>query len=78
MPIAAEIDEHTIKQVAVDTGSVYVDAYTPLKGEDSAPRDPTSKLLDDGDHLNATGHAILATAVVDTLDQSGALASWGP
>jgi lysophospholipase L1-like esterase len=68
-----------VNQVVVgvtrSTGSVYVDAYTPLKGADGQ-RDPTEDLLDDGDHPNASGHARLADAVLDALQTSGAVARW--
>jgi len=65
----------TVQQVAASTGAVYVDAYTPLKGA-SGTRDPTGDLLDDGDHPNASGHALLSSAVVDELATAGAVASW--
>lgn len=65
----------TVAQVAANTGAVYVDAYTPLKGE-SGERDPTSDLLDDGDHPNATGHTLLRTAVLDQLADAGAIDAW--
>ena len=61
--------------VADDAGATYVDAYTPLKGS-SGDRDPTEDLLDDGDHPNASGHARLADAVLDALQESGAVAGW--
>jgi lysophospholipase L1-like esterase len=68
-----------VNQVVLDvtrrTGSTYVDAYTPLKGT-GGHRDPTEDLLDDGDHPDASGHARLADAVLDTLQSSGAVASW--
>lgn len=67
-----------VNQVVVgvtrSTGSVYVDAYTPLKGTDGL-RDPTEDLLDDGDHPNASGHARLADAVLDALQSSGWVAA---
>ena len=65
----------TVAQVAAGTGAVYVDAYTPLKGE-SGERDPTGDLLGDGDHPNATGHTLLRTAVIDSLADDGAVAVW--
>ena len=65
----------TVQQVAASTGGVYVDAYRPLKGP-SGTRDPTGDLLDDGDHPNASGHALLSTAVVDELATAGAVAAW--
>ena len=65
----------TIQQVATTTGSVYVDAYSPLKGP-TGTRDPTADLLFDGDHPNADGHALLAGAVVDQLSTTGAVPAW--
>lgn len=65
----------TVQQVATRTGAEYADAYTPLKGE-LGTRDPTSDLLQDGDHPNASGHALLAAAVVEELSRVGALAVW--
>ncbi len=65
----------TVDQVAAATGAVYVDAYTPLKGE-AGDRDPTSDLLDDGDHPNASGHALLMEAVYDALEDAGAVSRW--
>jgi lysophospholipase L1-like esterase len=65
----------TVAQVAAGTGAVYVDAYTPLKGE-SGERDPTGDLLGDGDHPNATGHTLLRTAVIDSLADDGAVTVW--
>ena len=65
----------TVQQVALATGASYVDAYTPLKGE-SGTRDPTADLLDDGDHPNASGHTLLAGAVLDELVTAGAVKGW--
>jgi lysophospholipase L1-like esterase len=65
----------TVRQVAAPTGAVYVDAYSPLKGP-SGTRDPTGDLLDDGDHPNASGHALLSSAVVDGLATAGTVAAW--
>lgn len=65
----------TVQQVATATGSVYVDAYTPLKGQ-TGTRDPTADLLDDGDHPNAAGHTLLTTAVVEQLRTVGAVSAW--
>jgi lysophospholipase L1-like esterase len=65
----------TVQQVAASTGAVYVDAYSPLKGA-SGTRDPTGDLLDDGDHPNANGHALLSSAVVDELATTRAVAAW--
>jgi lysophospholipase L1-like esterase len=66
----------TLAGVASSLQATYVDAYTPLKGDGSL--DPTSALLDDGDHPNAKGHAIIAKAVVDALHKAGAVAAWTP
>jgi lysophospholipase L1-like esterase len=66
----------TIAGVADSLQAIYVDAYTPLKGDGSL--DPTSALLDDGDHPNAKGHAIIAQAVLDALRSAGAVAAWTP
>ena len=65
----------TVHQVAAATGAVYIDAYTSLKGP-TGRRDPTANLLDDGDHPNASGHTLLRTAVIDGLEDAGALAAW--
>ncbi len=68
-----------VNQVVVgvtrSTGSVYVDAYTPLKGT-NGQRDPTEDLLDDGDHPNASGHTRLADAVLDALQSDGSVTAW--
>jgi lysophospholipase L1-like esterase len=66
----------TIAGVASSLQAIYVDAYTPLKGDGSL--DPTSALLDDGDHPNAKGHAIIARAVLGALTSAGAVATWTP
>ena len=63
----------TIKAVARSSHAIYVDAYTPFKGAGSL--DPTSALLDDGDHLNAEGHAIMESAVFDALQRAGVVAA---
>ena len=65
-----------IEGTAAQLDAVYVDAYTPLKGDGST--DPTSVLLDDGDHPNAQGHAIIAAAVLGALRSAGAVAGWTP
>lgn len=65
----------TIEQVASGTGADYVDTYTPLKGDEGV-RDPTSDLLQDGDHLSASGHTLIAGAVVAQLQAGGAVAAW--
>lgn len=66
----------TIKTVATTTHCLYVDAYTPFKGDGS--RNPTSSLLDDGDHLDAQGHTIMEKAVFDTLQSAGVVAALTP
>ena len=65
----------TVATVASSTDALYVDAYTPLKGADGS-RDPTRDLLDDGDHPNARGHTLLTTAVLESLEDAGAVAAW--
>ena len=65
----------TVQQVAATTGSVYVDAYSPFKGP-TGTRDPTATCSIDGDHPNASGHALLAAAVVDELRTTGAVTAW--
>lgn len=64
----------TILAVADATGSIYVDAFTPLKGP-AGQRDPTPDLLDDGDHPNAMGHTLIAAAVIAALERSGLVGS---
>ncbi len=64
-----------VDQVAASTGAIYVDAYTPLKGE-AGDRDPTSDLLEDGDHPNASGHTLLMEAVYEALEDAGAVSRW--
>lgn len=59
----------TIHAVANATGSIYIDTYTPLNGS-AGERDSTPDLLDDGGHPNATGHTIIATAVMAGLERS--------
>jgi lysophospholipase L1-like esterase len=66
----------TIAGVAATLHAIYVDAYTPFKGDGSL--DPTSALLDDGDHPNAKGHALLAKAVLEALTSARAVAAWTP
>jgi lysophospholipase L1-like esterase len=65
-----------IESTADRLGSIYVDAYKPLKGDGSG--DPTSALLDDGDHPDAEGHALIAAAVLGALRAAGAVAEWTP
>jgi lysophospholipase L1-like esterase len=65
----------TIADAARQTGSIYVDFYAPLKGDDGS-RDPTNDLLEDGDHPNRAGHTLLTRALITTLQGAGAVASW--
>ena len=44
-----------------DTGASYVDLYRPFRGDGDA--DDTYLLASDGDHPNARGHRVIATAV---------------
>lgn len=64
-----------VRAVVAHTGTTYVDAYTPLKGPDGG-RDPSPYLLPDGDHPNAAGHRLLAEALIQRLQQTGAVAAW--
>ncbi len=64
-----------IADVARQEACVYIDAYAALKGE-LGTRDPTDLLLDDGDHPNASGHTLLADAILVKLQDEGALTSW--
>ncbi|MDN5767347.1 MAG: GDSL-type esterase/lipase family protein [Humibacillus sp.] len=66
----------TIKTVATSTHCLYVDAYTPFKGDGSL--DPTADLLPDGDHLSAKGHTVMAIAVFDTLREAGVVTALTP
>lgn len=43
--------------------AVCVDLYTPFEGPDGH-RNPTPLLADDGDHPNAVGHAVIASALL--------------
>lgn len=65
----------TIADAAAATHSIYVDAYTPFKGENGS-RDPTEDLLEDGDHPNASGNEILTEAVQQALVATGAVRDW--
>lgn len=64
----------TITDVARATGSVYVDGAAALLGPDGS-RDPTPDLQDDGDHPDESGNDRLASATMDALSSSGALAT---
>lgn len=52
----------TIKTVAAETGSAYVDLRAAFKGPDYA-YDETHYLASDGDHPNAAGHQQIAVAL---------------
>lgn len=61
-----------LRQAAAAGGALYVDGYTPFKGDGT--RRPDAALARDGDHPNAYGHYLLSHAVwarlgsrVDTL-----------
>lgn len=64
-----------VRTVVAQTGTIYVDAYTPLKGP-HGDRDPSPYLLPDGNHPNRAGHRLLAQALVERLKQVGAVAAW--
>lgn len=64
-----------VRTVVAQTGTTYLDAYTPLKGP-NGDRDPSPYLLPDGDHPNRAGHRLLADALVERLKQTGAVAAW--
>jgi lysophospholipase L1-like esterase len=53
----------TIAGVAQAAGTAYVDLYRPFKGA-GGDQNPTSLLVDDGDHPNAAGHRVIARALV--------------
>jgi lysophospholipase L1-like esterase len=64
-----------VRTVVARTHTIYVDAYTPLKGPNGG-QDPSPYLLSDGDHPNRAGYQLLAKAVVDELRRTGAVAAW--
>jgi lysophospholipase L1-like esterase len=64
----------TISGASAATHSIYVDAYTPFKGENGS-RDPTEDLLEDGDPPTAPGHETLTAAVQPALAAAGAVAA---
>ncbi len=64
-----------VAEVAASRRATYVDAYTPLKGEDGA-LDPTGYLLADGDHPNQGGYDVLAQAALEALEAHGAVDAW--
>ena len=49
----------SLRRVAVRTQAAYVDLYDTFKGPDTQG-DDTGLLADDGDHPNASGHALIA------------------
>ena len=55
-----------IRQVAAETGAVYVDVRAAFKGP-AYTNDETRYLAPDGDHPNARGHATIAQAVVSAV-----------
>lgn len=55
--------------VAKEQGVILADAYTPFDGADGT-RNPTGNLTSDGDHPNASGHQLLADAVIASLGGS--------
>lgn len=60
-----DVENSTIALLAQDTGSAYVDLVRVFRGTDD--HDDTALLSSDGDHPNATGHGLVAQAVVDEL-----------
>jgi lysophospholipase L1-like esterase len=54
-----------IRSVAQATGSAYADLWLAFRGTTS--RDDTALLAPDGDHPNAAGHAVIASAVLRVL-----------
>lgn len=55
-----------IAEVTRDRGGTYVDVRPAFRGADGS-RDVTGLLADDGDHLNAAGHALMADVVTAAL-----------
>lgn len=70
-----EATNAVLSDVADRSGSIYVDTRTPFDGA-SGTRDATDDLLDDGDHPDGSGHALIATAVMQALQRSGAVDDW--
>ncbi|MBV9830767.1 MAG: SGNH/GDSL hydrolase family protein [Marmoricola sp.] len=66
---AAVTDEvnTTIREVAAQTGSAYVDLRAAFKGPDYS-YDETHYLAPDGDHPNAAGHQKIAAALVQVVE----------
>jgi lysophospholipase L1-like esterase len=67
----------TIRTVAVQTGSGYVDLRAAFKGPDHT-YDETHYLSSDGDHPNAAGHQEIASALVAVVKEQGASSSPSP
>ena len=63
--VTGQVDA-AIRQVAADTGATYVDVRAAFKGP-SYTNDETRYLAPDGDHPNASGHALIARAVVTAI-----------
>jgi len=51
-----------ICRAATSTGATCVDLYAPFKGD--GERNPTEFLAGDGDHPNAAGHQLIASALI--------------
>jgi lysophospholipase L1-like esterase len=58
-------DDRMIADQAVDRGARYVSLYRPFTADGT--RDDTRLLAPDGDHPNATGHQVIAAAVLAAL-----------
>jgi len=65
---------NVIKAVAEQTGAAYVDLRAAFKGPDYTD-DETALLADDGDHPNAAGHRLIASAVEHVVQAQLHLAS---
>lgn len=55
-----------LRVVGDGSATAYVDAYSALK---ETAGDMSDYLVDDGDHPNSDGHALLAAAVVAAVDR---------
>jgi lysophospholipase L1-like esterase len=60
----------TIERAARAENAVPVDLYAPFKAD--GRRDPTSLLAGDGDHPNAAGHRVIASALLAATPTSAA------